>query len=501
MKQTTRSRRAVVAATAMIGLSAFLAPPAQSAEHAVPNIINGKAYAQALEVIVNIPSAAELQAALVEAGYPVGALPGLDLGRTTQTLVIASNHGEMTKTGDEGFSKGWAAPLLGSQSRPKSETRCATATCVDNASVLASQVKLPAPLDLGTIDIAGALSKSEGIFKTRNRTGAVDVGLNLGKLIGEGAVLAPIGAALETARTTINGPVRTQANSAIDKIVSTLDSLKPLDPIRDELDHYVTLGHLDPIPDLRTVDLLRTTVLSGNASLADQSAGDRLGVEAVGLTKIVDLSVFGGLVSADSISVKAEAFANGKKGLARAAATPDADVLNVNLAGLLKVHLSSADLDRILNPETLKTPTRDTLKQLGLTAAVESIENAIDLSYNIAGVSVEHLESASSAGPSGTVASAEANSFRLRIAPTLPKLAALTRGGAGIPKLAKSDFVPTGLSITIELPRATAAVASPTAFGVCIESCTPITGVENKAIFGMLLLGLALGVRRFAFSR
>lgn len=514
MTKTTRTRHIMATAVAMVGMAAFLAPPAHSAASA-PAVINGTAYSQALRVVINIPSAAELRSALLAAGYPVEAMPALDLGRTAQTLVIASNYGEVTKTNAKGASSGWAAPLLGSQSHPKSTTRCDSPTCVQNNSILSSSVKLPAPLDLGTIDIAGALSNATGLLKTNNSTGLVEVSLSLEKLIGSGAALSAIGDALETARTQINGPVREQANASIDQVLAALDNpaLDSLDPIREELTHYVTIGRINPIPDLRTLSLLETKILAGQANILDldKAVGGKslsvAGVEATAQSKLVDFSAFGGWVTADSIGVKAQAFVNGQKGESRATTNPQGndnfEITNLNIGGLLGVNLSTVNLARILDPNTLKGTATETLKELGLDGQIENITNAIDLSYNIAGISMEKLKSETINGETGSFASATANTLELTIAPALPKLAKLQAGiaGGGVPKLEKEDFVATGLTISIELPKATASVGSPNVFGECIGMCSTTTGVESNMLLGFLILGLAVGVRKFAFSK
>lgn len=504
MMTQTLTKRFLVTGTAVAGLLALSMPAANSAIK-IPEVINGQAYSEAMKIVVTIPSAAQVRQALLDAGYPVTAMPALDIGATSQTLVISSNYGDVTRTRGTGAASSWAAPLLGDTSMPKSSSRCDSTSCADEASLAKTRIALPAPLALGSVDIAGALSRTTGNLKTQGNTGIVDVNLNLDSLIGAGAPLAAIGEALNTVRTSVNTSVVPAVNSTVATVKTTLDGISALDPIRKEVDRVLTIGQLKPLPDLRTVDLVTARVLAGAASLADEPAATLAGLRATSLTEIVNLGVFGGWVSADSIAVKASAFANGVKGEANAQANSKTDITNLDVGGLLGVHVSSEDLARLLDAETLKTAGGETLKNLGLGAAVQELENALDLAYNTAGVSLEKLANEEKVSPLGILASATANSLRLRIAPALPNYAKLTAigttPGSIIPKLAKSDFTPTGLAITIDLPSATAAVAATSVKPVCIGSCVPKTGVESKALWALMLIGLALGVRRFALGR
>ncbi|MFP5225745.1 MAG: hypothetical protein ACLGH3_09395 [Actinomycetota bacterium] len=501
MKQRSLTKRVTTMAFAVTGLFAMSMPSAQSA---IPPVINGQAYSEAMKVVVTIPSVAQVRQALLDAGYPVTAMPALDLGATSQTLVISSNYGDVTRTNATGAASSWAAPLLGDTSMPKSSSRCDSTSCADEASLAKTRIELPAPLALGSVDVAGALSRTTGNLRTQGTTGIVDIGLKLESLIGEGAALAAVGNALNTVRTTVNGSVLPVVNNSIDTVKSTLDGITALKPIKDELDRVITVGNIKPLPDIRTADLISGRVLAGAANLSDEPAKTLDGLRATSLTQIVDLGIFGGWVTADSIEVKASAFANGVKGEASAKADSKTDVVNLDVGGLLGVHVSSEDLARLLDPKTLKDAGGQTLENLGLGAAVTELENALDLAYGTAGITLEKLANEEKVSPAGTLATATANSLRLRIAPALPnyeKLMSINSGGSVIPKFTKSDFTPSGLSITVDLPSATAAVAATNVKPVCIGSCVPKTGVESKAVWALALLGLAVGVRRFALGR
>lgn len=503
--KTGSARRMAATTVAAFGLTALLAPSAGAAS--MPPVLSGEAKATALTVTVSIPSLAELRSALIAAGYPVSALPSVDILDDTLSLVVASTDAQSTHSPGTtdidamNVASGWAAPLLGKPvSAPKSQTRCDTTSCANSVSVAKDTIVLPAPLDLGKIDIAGAHSSTTSYFDTVSETGLIDVDLSMGRLIGSGAPLAAIGTALDQVRTAVNSNVVPPLNDSIDTVNAALNGVAPLQPLKRELDRIITVDHIKPLPDLRTVDLVTGRVLGSHSSLADATRANVTGLQAKAESQIVNLEVLGGWASIDSIHVLAEAYANGIKGKNDATSVSNTDIVNASLGGLLGIHVSAADLEHLLDPATLKGVVRDTLPPAA-SAAVDEIAAAIDIIYNVSNVTLERLSSSKLVSPAGVKAQATSNSLRLRVAPQIPNFAKLTAAGAGVPRLAKSDYTPSGLVISIDLPSASAAVAATNVLPVCIGSCVPITGVEHKVLFGLMLLGLAIGVRRYALSR
>lgn len=498
----TRLKAIAAASAAASALFALTAPSAQAAE--IPKVLNGQAFSQALKVTLRVPSIPQLRAAMIAAGLPVDALPALDVqAPLVHELEIALNHGEATKSGNIMKSGGWATPIRGGQEATKSQTFCNEASCsgADAAqSIAANRVDLPA--ELGYLDIAGASSVSATHLSTKQRTAAIDINVTLESLL-QNQALAAVAGALDTLRAQLNTTVVPALNGAIDTVKGTIDDVAALQPLKAELDRIITVDHVRPIPDLSEVDLVTGRVLGGAADVADQARSAMTGLHARSESEIIDLELLGGWASIGSVKVIADAYANSVKGAAGADANSRTDIANVDLGGLLGVHVSADDLIHLTQSSTVKALARDTMKELGLNQDITDIENAIELVYDVAGMSVVKLTNEEQVSPAGILAKASANSLLIKIEPKLPNFTKLQAGLAGghVPLLADSDYIPTGISLTVELPHATAVVTATSVQSVCIGSCVPVTGIGTPWIVALSMLALAILVKRFALAR
>ena len=500
----TKNRlKAIAAASAAASaLFALTAPSAQAAE--IPKVLNGFADSQALHITLRAPSIPQLRAAMIAAGLPVDALPAVDVSEPlVQTLTVALNHGGTNKSGASMHSGGYAIALSGGDTEPTVETSCRAASCsgATAAQSLAAH-RLDLPSSLGYLDIAGASSTSTTHLSTSSKTAAIDVNVSLESVL-QNQSLAAVSSALETLRGQLNTTVVPALNGAIDTVQTTVDDVAALAPLKAELDRIITVDHVKPIPDLSKVDLVTGRVLAGAASLADETRDGTTGLLARSGSEIVDLELLGGWASIGSIKVLAEAFANSVKGAGGADANSRTDIANVDLGGLLGVHVSADDLIHLTQSSTVKALARDTMKELGLNQDITDIENAIELVYDVAGISIVKLGNTEKVSPAGILAEATANSLLIKIEPKLPNFTKLQAGLAGghVPLLADSDYVPTGLSLTVELPNASASVAATSVQSVCIGSCVPVTGIGTPWIVALSMLALALLVKRFALAR
>jgi hypothetical protein len=496
---STRIKATAGIVFAASGLFALTAPSAQAVT--VPRVMNGVADSQALKVTLRVPSIPQLRAALVAAGLPVSALPNVDIGEPlVQVIEISTNHGGVTKSDAIMNAGGFARPLAGALGEPLASETCSSGDgCSSNATVAAQRVELPS--QLGHVDIAGALSKTLTPLSTVNKTAAVDVNVSLESVL-QNATLSAVTGALETLRGQLNTTVVPALNGSIDTVKDTVDGIAALAPLKAELDRIVTVDHIKPIPDLSKVDLVTGRVLGGAAEIKDETVAGTTGLRATSASEIINLQLLGGWASIGSISVSADAFANSVAANHAAKAKAVTDIANVDLGGLLGVHISADDLIHLTESETMKALIRDTAKGLGVNQGLTNIENAIELVYDTAGISIVKL--GNSEQTTRTKAEATANSLLVKIEPKLPNFTKLQAGLASgkVPALADSDYVPTGLSLTVELPSATAAVQAASVLGAdCIKSCVPVTGVGTPWMVAFALLGLAVTVRKFALSR
>jgi hypothetical protein len=496
----TRIKATAAAALATSALFAMTAPSASAAD--IPKVLNGNASAQAMVVNVTIPTVTQLRNAMVAAGLPVSAIPDLDIPEDgVHNLIISSDFAQATKANAVMHADGWASPLRGSVEVPRSETACAAATCSATESVAKQRVEVP--LGLGFIDVAGASSATPTHLSSQQRTAAVEVDLSLRSVLDDGMALAAVGDALDTLRTQLNTTVLPPLNGAIDTVKTTIDGVAVLQPLKQEIDRIITVDHVKPLPDLSKADLVTATVLGGAASVTDETRSNMTGLSARSESTVIDLEILDGWASIDSIKVTAEAYANSVKGANGADANSHTDIANATFGGLLGVHVSADDLIHLSESETLKAVARDTVRELGLTNDISDIENAIELIYDVAGLSIVKVPNVESVSPAGIKAEASANSLVIKVQPKFPNFTKLQQGLAGghVPLLADSDYIPSGISISVELPSATAAVQATTVRSVCIGSCVPVTGVGTPWIVAAILLGSALLVRRFVIVR
>lgn len=494
-----KTRVKVISAVA-VGASALFALTAPAASAAMPKVLNANAGSQALKVTLKVPSIPQLRAALIAAGLPVDAVPAVDVSPlATQVIDVARNGAAATKSAGTMHSEGFADPIGGSIKSQNAQSSCNDAACDNATNIVAQRIDLPN--DLGYVDIAGATSVNPTHLRSAQKTAAVDVNLSLESVLNK--ELAAVAGVLDTLRTSLNTTVVPQLNSAIDTVKTTVDGVDALLPVKRELDRIITVDHVKPIPDLSEVDLVTGRVLGGIAKVTDETRNGMTGLAAHSESEIVNLSLLGGWATIGSIRVEADAFANSVKGAAGSDANSVTDIANVDLGGLLGVHISADDLIRLTESETLKAVARDTMKELGVNQDLTNIENAIELVYDTSGISVVKLSNTEKVSPAGILAEAAANSLLIKIEPKLPNFNKLREGLAGgsVPLLANSDYIPTGLSLTVELPTATAWVQATSVKSVCVGSCVPITGVGTPWLLAIALIGMAIAVRKFALAR
>lgn len=501
---------AALAASALFALTA----PGASAAAAVkmPRVLDGFSDTQAIKVTLKVPSIPQLRAAMLAAGLPVDALPAVDVSEPlVKVIEIATNHGEAVRSVDDNDristkASGFSLPLRdGATTAGLTATHCKAATCTGedaNATKAAQRIELPAAL--GHVDVAGASSRTLTHLSTDQRTAAIDLNVSLESVLATEA-LGALRTALGTLTTQLNSTVVPQLNSTIDTVKTTVDGVAALAPLKEELDRVITIDHVKPIANLSEVSLLTGRVLSGSSTIATKDAGGMTGLLSTSESEIVNLELLDGWASVGSIKVAAEAFANSVKGLNTAKATSEMDVANVDLGGLLGIHLSADDLIHLTQSATLKNLVKDTAEAAGVKQDLTQIENAIELVYDTAGISVVRLDNTNreNIGRSGALSEATANSMMIQIAPKFPNVAKLQSGLASgtIPALADSDYVPTGLSLTVELPRAEAVVRATSVQSICVGSCVPITGLGTPWMVALSMIGLAILVRKFALAR
>lgn len=499
MTKTTTMRKGAAALVLAVGVLAITGTGAGAAVES-PAILDGFANSQALKIKLVVPALDDLKASLIAAGIPITAVPNTNVAGVSLEQAISVNSGNARKQGATAASSGFAAAGIGALVNRSARSSCSSSSCTEGEStaVLAkTQLLGPAnpPTGIGSIEIAPSNSMSSTFLDTKNRTGLIAVELDARDLLGPNGTLSVVGNALTTLANTVNSAVLPVVNPAVQSFIDTIDGLDAIKPVRDELYRYATLGQIKPLPDPAATKLLSLDVLSGTANVGQEVRGNTNGLLSTASSNIADLKVLGGWVSVDSARLTSTAYANGT--VASADATNNALIAGATLGGLLNVDISKSDLKRLTDPETLKNVLRETVP--GLDTQVEDVAAAIDLVYNIAGVSVDFLPSTKSVQPNGRFARAEAGTLRITIAPQIPILAnGVTPAGSAVPRLAADDYVPTGLKLTIDLPSTE--VQASAGEVKCVGRCGSRTGVGTAWGAIMLLFGGAFLVKRFGLA-
>jgi hypothetical protein len=327
----------------------------------------------------------------------------------------------------------------------------------------------------------GGTSTTTSLIDTENITDLVKVNLTLVPLIGPGGPLAAVGEAISQLTNTLNTDVLPTVNGVIDQVNQSvtqplLDALKqtPLAPLADA----VTVGHLADIPDLTKVDLLSLVLKESQAAVQPTTFEGRDAMTAVASSEIADLSVLGRWVSASAAKLKTVATANGVAG--GAAADAVSDIVNLNVGGLLGLKIT---------PDTLNGLTQNVKDTLGPLADV------VEILQNTLGVHIDTFGTKKFASPDGLVATASAGTVRITVEPKIPDLGSLAASGLDASKV---TYQSVGLKLTVDLPTAESAIALGDVKGEVPFTRPPRTGVATYGIAGLLMIGAAIMVRRFA---
>lgn len=511
--------------------------------------VHSHAASQALKVSLTLPSSAQLKAVLKSAGVEADALPASEA--ITVEQVISWNNADMNKiSGAKGFATALAtsANLAGVQKLDRNDSvssSCNASSCDSANSIAALRATL---LDqvveggIGTVELAGAESASKSKDETLNRTALARININLAKLIGAGGPLAAVGDALGTLTDSVNNAVLPTVNPALKNAEDTLASNLPA-AIKKELDEIITLGTINPIPDLRSVDLLDLTVLAGRADITKSTVAGSKVIQAISESKVTDISILGDWAKIGSVVATAKAqgplegidadfgeirldkrtnapvsSADAKRLAAVNAATaklksfrsllqatPSMKIENMNIGGLLGVHVSDSYLVSLSGLSRLEKVLGESIDD-GNPAKAQII-NAFKLIARTSGVTIEKIpgsvltkvDPALSGTRSGSNfhAIAQSDMLKIRVEPAIPVGLKDADLSAGVPVLKDDDFVSTGIAIEVTLPSAAASVAQGAVLGVRYAR----TGVGTPFFAAFLLLGAALIVKRFALSK
>lgn len=500
-------RRSAAALAVALGMMAIGGTGANAAS-GVPDILNGVADSQALQIELQLPSTDSLNKALQELGLGAAAvLPNGLLGnKITQTISL--NHGEVlrnVRNNVADHAAGFAAPLQGLIGGvDKVATRCDGADCTQARSTSGLTVKVLDPVipgGIGTIKIAGGDSITRSIIDTRNSSRLAEVNLRLAPLF-EVQGLEAVADALNTLRETINEQVLTAVNPVLSDVGDAVDGLLEGTPLED----HVTVGPIKDIPDFTKVDLLDLEVLKSHADVRPFTPKSGAGKGVTGLlatssAKVANLDILGTGDNAwahlGAVGLTTSSFANGVKGAAEGDA--DVQVVGADLGGLLGIDVPVDTLQDLTDGDAVKA----VVEKLGLPDAQEGdLLAAVDLVYNIAGITINTFPVTRDVDPNGKFAYANAGTLEIIVEPKIPVPTALTNLPAGglVPRLTEDDFVSTGLALKVTLPNANSGVSVGRVKGGRITP-PPTTGVAFPLMGAVVLIGAALLVRRFALAK
>lgn len=505
-------RRGTAVMAVALGMLAISGSGA-SAAGGLPDILNGQADSQALRIRLTLPAVDSLVDALKTAADLEGvSLPQIGLQGIVIDQKVSLNHGEAIRSIDttiQDVASGFAAVASGDLLTRSVDSRCAAAAC--DATDGVSETRIDLPLGIGSIVLNGAKSLTASNVDTQNLTQLAKVDLTLAPLLCKTCPLAAVGDALDTLTSTVNdtiisdeGPV--QLNEKLETIEATLRGVLPKSIQEKILDRIVTnIGPVKPLPSLRDVELLDLSILGAHANVLPQSRNGVTGLLASSSAKIADVGILKAATgeswaSLGAVDLSTQAFANGVKGGADAVAK--STVVGADLGGLLGIDIDGMDLADLTNPAYLYDalfPGQDVPE--ALKPVLAELAATTELLANIAGINVELFGTDKKIAADGTSAWATAGSLRITVAPKVPKVSALLSkiGQDGvIPRLAASDYVSTGIELMVEAPSASSAVAVGNVLGSVPPP--PTTGVGTPLLAGLMLLGGAMVVRRFAIA-
>lgn len=351
-------------------------------------------------------------------------------------------------------------------------------------------------LPIGEVAIGAANSSTackSSIFEMHGDTALTKVNLNLASLIGAGQPLAAVGDALRSLTDTINAQVLPTVNTQIDTAVGQLNGVLP-QSVKDELQDTVTVGRINPIPDLSKVSLLNLTVLGSTADIEPLTKGGRTSLVASNSSKVTDISALGGWATIGVVGLNTSTYANGIKGMGFAKA--DVEVTGANLGGLLGLHLPSQRIRDLANIENLKKQVNQNTPA-ELKPVADQLNAAIDVLATIAGISVDVLGTSTTKNPKNT-AEATAGTLTLKIEPKIPTADALTALQSGnLSALTADKFQSAGVALEVTFPKASSRVVVQGVLGEAFAR----TGLPWHWMGALILLGGAVMVRRFALSK
>jgi len=512
-KNGSTFRRSAAALAVAIGMLAVSGTGASAAANGLPAILNGVADSQALRITLTLPSSDSLKAALNKVNPNLEAvtsvLPGGLLGQTIEQT-ISLQHGELLRSATSSVAdhaSGFASPLQGLLGgADKVASRCDGNGC-DKAQAMSLQsinvLEQVIPGGIGTIQIAGAESTTKSLVDTRNASRLAKVNLRLAPLFAiEG--LEPVAEALRTLTSTLNEQVLPVVNDSViapvaDIVNGALDGTV--------LEEAIEVGEIKDIPDLTKVNLLDLTVLDSHANVTPftPKSGPGAGVKgllASSASKVANLDILGlgdnAWAHVGAVGLNTSSFANGVKGAATAGS--DVEIVGADLGGLLGLSIPVATLRDLTDGTALK----DVID--GLDLPVENdLLNAVDLLYNVAGITIDTFTETTNIDPKGNFANASAGTIAITVEPKLITESGLTKltGGLGganiIPALGKNDFVSTGLRLQVLLPNASSGVSIGDVKGGFTSP--PRTGVGVPLLGAVALIGAAVLVRRFALAK
>ena len=224
------------------------------------------------------------------------------------------------------------------------------------------------------------------------------------------------------------------------------------------------------------------------------------GLKAASHAKIANLDILGtgkdAWAHVGAVGLTTESFANGVKGVASAGA--DVEIVGANVGGLLGLDVPTDLLRDLTNGNAVK----EVIKNLGLPEEDELLA-AVDLIYMTAGITIDTFGEVTNVDPKGNFANASAGTLAITVEPKIPNptavLASLDAGDI-VPRLGKSDFVSTGLILKVTLPNASSAVSMGKVLSEDFPP-PPRTGVGTPLMAGVVLIGAAAMVRRFALAK
>ena len=503
-KRNSIIRRGAALVAMALGMLAISGSGASAVGAKLPEILNGQADATALQLSIDIPALEDIQKALADAGVDttVVDLDMLGLPAINIRQNISLTQGQVLRSIDPSvndLASGFAAVTQGDLLNEAVESACHGSVCGDNQQTAGTRVDLP--LDLGYILLNGAESATTSLVDTRNNTKLAEVLVDLEPLLN--GQLSAVGDLLDDLTDTINSTVIPAVNPVLEQVETTLRDVLPNGIENDIVDLIVdNIGPVEAIPSLRSVDLVDLTVLGARADVFPEVRGGVEGLLATSSSKITDLNILGDWATLGAVNLETSAYANGTKG--QAVADAIVDIIDANLGGALGINITGAEFAKLTNAEYLYNAIRKDVGALPeLESVFEELAAATKLLAQIAGINVTLFDEVERVDPNGNSAFAAARSVLIEVEPMVPNAAALTAAlqeaianGQAVPRLDEDDFVSTGIRVAVELPQSAASVSLGSVLGKTPPP--PTTGVATPLLAGLMLLGGAITIRRFA---